>query len=99
MDVPSLSTLTLWQIANDPRWNLCTAYEQFLDLFDNGQPTDKARTFLDKFLELQVQKRLVWHGDHYIRRSESPSDGLRHLQTSRDGATGRRAVRRANART
>jgi hypothetical protein len=99
MAVPTLVTLCYWEVANDPRWNLCTAYEQFLALFDNGVCTDEARTFFDKFLELQVQRRLVWHGDHYIRRSESPSDGLRHLQTSRDGATGRRNVRRANART
>jgi hypothetical protein len=94
MPVPSLVALTLWQLANDPRWNLCTAYEQFLALFDNGQPTNKANTFLDKFLELQVQRRLVWHGTDVIRRFALCREPVRRIAARTDvarrgdGATG-----------
>ena len=68
MRIASLFDLSLFQLANDPDLNICSAYEQFLALFDDGQRTDVADKFLDKFLALQVQRRLVWHSSRYIRR-------------------------------
>ena len=68
MGIPSLFDLSLYSLANDPRFDICSAYEQFLALFDDGQRTDVADKFLDKFLALQVQRRLVWHSSGPIRR-------------------------------
>ena len=89
MPVPSLFDLSLFQLANDPRFDICSAYEQFLALFDDGQRTDVADKFLDKFLQLQVQRRLVWHSSGLIRRfalcQTSVRDVLRHVRPSRDG--------------
>ena len=82
MSVPSLLDLTLGRLANDPEFDIYSAYEQFLSLFDDGRRTDRASTFLNKFLELLVQRRVVWRGDHYIRRfALAIPTALRHVRT------------------
>ena len=68
MGIPSLFDLSLFQLTNNPRFDICSAYEQYLALFDDGRPTDVANKFLDKFLALQVQRRLVWHSYGRISR-------------------------------
>ena len=69
MEILSLFDLSLYKLANDPRFDICSAYEQFLALgFDDGQRTDVADKFLDKFLALQVQRRVVWRSTGPIRR-------------------------------
>ena len=68
MRIASLFDLSLYSLANDPDLDICSAYEQFLALFDDGQRTDVADKFLDKFLALQVQRRLVWRSTGPIRR-------------------------------
>ncbi len=82
MSVPPLIVLTLWEFANDPDLNVCTAYKKFLefvDLFGDGRRADP---FLNKFLELQVQRRVVWRGDHYIRRfALAIPTASRHVRT------------------
>ena len=82
MSVPSLIDLTLWQLANDPEFDICSAYEQFLEFSDDGLRNNGAHTFLNKFLELKVQRRVVWRGDHYIRRfALAIPTALRHVRT------------------
>ena len=89
MRIASLFDLSLFQLANDPDLDICSAYEQFLALFDDGQRTDVADKFLDKFLALQVQRRLVWHSSGLIRRfalcQTSVRAVIRHVRLSRDG--------------
>ena len=101
MCIPSLFDLSLFELANDPRFDLCSAYEQFLALFDDGKRTPVADKFLDKFLALQVQRRSVWRGTHVIRRfalSRHPSVTYYGTYVRRATACGRRAVRGTNAR-
>ncbi len=90
MSVPSLLDLALWQLANDLDLTVCTAYKKFLefvDLFDDGR---RAEPFLNKFLELKVQRRVVWRGDHVIRRfALAIPTALRHVRTlARRGGRG-----------
>ena len=99
MSVPTLFDLTLWQLANDLDLTVCTAYKKFLefvDLFDDGR---RAEPFLNKFLELLVQRRVVWRGDHYIRRfALAIPTALRHVRTLARRGRGGGWMRRANAR-
>ena len=99
MDIRTLFDLSLFELANNPRFNLCSAYEQFLDLFDGERRTDVADKFLDKFLALQVQRRLVWRSTGPICRfalSRRPSVTYYGTYVRRATACGRRAIRRAN---
>ena len=102
MSVPTLFDLTLWQLANDPDLTVCTAYKKFLefvDLFDDGRRADRTSTFLNKFLQLQVQRRVVWRGDHTIRRfALAIPTALRHVRTLARRGEGGGWMRRANAR-
>ncbi len=102
MSVPSLFDLTLGEFAKDPDLDIYSAYKKFLefvDLFDDGRRTDRASTFLNKFLELQVQRRVVWRGDHYIRRfALAIPTALRHVRTLARRGRGGGWMRRANAR-
>ena len=99
MSVPSLFDLTLWQLANDPDLTVCSAYEQFLEFSDDGLRNNGAHTFLNKFLELLVQRRVVWRGDHYIRRfALAIPTALRHVRTLARRGEGGGWMRRANAR-
>ena len=99
MSVPSLFDLTLCELANNPEFDIYSAYEQFLDLFDDGRRTDRADTFLNKFLELKVQRRVVWRRDHVIRRfALAIPTALRHVRTWARRGEGGGWMRRANAR-
>lgn len=84
MGIPSLFDLSIFQLANDPRFDLCSAYEQFLALVDNRERLRKeaADKFLDKFLALQVQRKFVQHSSGHIRRFAL---SRRHVRPSRDG--------------
>ena len=99
MSIRTLFDLSLFQLANDPRFDICSAYEQFRALFDDGRPTPVANKFLDKFLALQVQRRLVWRSTGPIRRfalSRRPYVTYYGTYVRRATACGRRAIRRAN---
>ena len=82
MSVPTLFDLTLWQLANDPDLTVCSAYEQFLEFSDDGLRNNGAHTFLNKFLQLQVQRRVVWRGNRTICRfALAIPTALRHVRT------------------
>ena len=86
MGIPSLFDLSLYQLANDPRFDLCSAYQEFLALVDNKVVfgLEAADKFLDKFLALQVQRKFVQHSSGYIHRFAL---SRRHVRPSRDGRT------------
>jgi hypothetical protein len=82
MSVPTLLDLILCQLANDPDFDIYSAYEQFFDFSDDGVRNNGADTFLNKFLELQVQRRVVWRGNHTIcRLALAIPTALRHVRT------------------
>jgi hypothetical protein len=54
---------------------------------------------LNKFLELKVQRRVVWRRDHVIRRfALAIPTALRHVRTWARRGEGGGWMRRANAR-
>jgi hypothetical protein len=86
-------------LANDPDLDVYSAYEQFLEFSDDGLRNNGAHTFLNKFLELKVQRRVVWRGDHTIRRfALAIPTALRHVRTLARRGEGGGWMRRANAR-